>query len=667
MWERPPLSAQEEPEATRDQAPAVDSSDMDPIADLASALNEFQSPTVEPETGASSQGVAEMPPSLERDESTADVLGTIGEPSPTQDQPDLETATDLESALSEFLSSMDPVGSAGPEDSVAEPTAGEEAVETTPHVPASQEQPATVQEPTDFAPAGDLQSALNEFLSSMGQEDVAPAVEEPASPEPPPGPQIEDSAPAVPTGQEPSPESQPGDDFGSPDDLQSALSEFLGSKGEQGGAPPAPQMEESAPAIPTGQEPPPESQPADELGSSDDLQSALSEFLGSMGQQGGAPPADEPPPGPPIEESTDEFGSPDDLQSALSEFLSSMGEQGGAPSGDESSPGPQIEESTPAGPTFQEPSPESQPADEIGSADDLQSALSEFLSSMGEQGGAPSGDESSPGPQIEESTPAGPTFQEPSPESQPADEIGSADDLQSALNEFLGSMGEQGGEPPGDETTEPSSGPEIVDSAPAAPAFQEPKSESPQAGELQSALNEFLGSMGEQDAALPGNQPEGSAMNPQVVGSAPAAPTVPMPQPETQPASEFGSPDQLQSGLNVFLGSMGQPGETLGSSGDVQDSPQAPAGGLHLDNLVFMGGGGGEAPASADQDVRDAPNVDASQALMGSMGPASGGLGGGVGDDLGVRLKQAHPGITLAEGVTGLLCGMLRKTARSVE
>ena len=438
---------------------------------------------------------------------------------------------------------------------------------------------------------------------------MAPAVEEPASPEPPPGPQIEDSAPAVPTGQEPSPESQPGDDFGSPDDLQSALSEFLGSKGEQGGALPAPQMEESAPAIPTGQEPPPESQPADELGSSDDLQSALSEFLGSMGQQGGAPPADEPPPGPPIEESTDEFGSPDDLQSALSEFLSSMGEQGGAPSGDESSPGPQIEESTPAGPTFQEPSPESQPADEIGSADDLQSAL----------------------------------------------------------NEFLGSMGEQGGEPPGDETTEPSSGPEIVDSAPAAPAFQEPKSESPQAGELQSALNEFLGSMGEQDAALPGNQPEGSAMNPQVVGSAPAAPTVPMPQPETQPASEFGSPDQLQSGLNVFLGSMGQPGETLGSSGDVQDSPQAPAGGLHLDNLVFMGGGGGEAPASADQDVRDAPNVDASQALMGSMGPASGGLGGGVGDDLGVRLKQAHPGITLAEGVTGLLCGMLRKTARSVE
>ena len=350
----------------------------------------------------------------------------------------------------------------------------QEAVGPTRNIAGPAEEPAGGPAQPEIQSAGDLEAAFSEFVASAEAPEAAqPTVEAPATQGPVPEAK---STPIVDGSQEQAVVSQEQADIGSPDELQAALNEFLGSVETQEAGPsgtrapelPASQLEiEIQPGVPTSGEQPQSSQEDLTTASADDLEGALNQFLGDMEPLEMTPVAEdavEPPgandgagieldltgleedPSSPESQPAPGLLPTDDLQTALNEFLGSVEKlEADFNKGEPLGPLPQEEKgeawSESTG-TMDQPPVDGQDQPDNGSPDDLQAALAEFLATEGKSG-ASAGDEQ-PGPSMSEGAIKPESHASETKEqgsiSQDQPEMGFTDDLQAALNEFLGSV-----------------------------------------------------------------------------------------------------------------------------------------------------------------------------------------------------------------------------------
>ena len=236
------LPAHEAPEAEESATPGVQEQPADsqghqdvPSTDeLEAALAEFQRSLDEPERAPRGEDVRDAPSSQVLPDFRPDMPSLQGQPLVDQDQPDIASTTDLAAALSEFLATSEEPQAAPAVGGMVDSGRPQEAAEPEPYAPSAQGQ-------SGLPSADDLQSALDDFLRSL-QDPVAA----------PPGGEIGDSTHPheivepkadVPGIQEQSPAAEDQSETSGSDELQSALNEFLRSA-------------EKPPAAPAGQEPP---------------------------------------------------------------------------------------------------------------------------------------------------------------------------------------------------------------------------------------------------------------------------------------------------------------------------------------------------------------------------------------------------------------------------
>ena len=336
------------------------------------------------------------------------------QPIASQDRQGIESAGDLETALSEFVGSAE-----GPE---ATPTTGEAPATPSPkqEAPVTSDvagplgQPPTDQDPADIGSADELQAALNEFIGSVENQEAAPGAI--LTPELPDAQQEKQLQPDVPMSLEQPQFSQKEQVPASTDELEGALNQFLGEI-------------ESREVTPVVEAAGGSSVPQDKAGT--ELDNTGFEELASS------------PVGPPASELT----PTDDLQAALNEFLGSVEKiEADFSNGEPLGPVPQNEKGEAMLDTNRsqnQPTAGGPEQPDIDPADDLQEALNEFLAT-GTKSGNPPKIEDQPGPsksqeEIEWGLNLSELNERPAA-SQDQPEIEFTDDLQAALNDFLGSV-----------------------------------------------------------------------------------------------------------------------------------------------------------------------------------------------------------------------------------
>ena len=243
------VPAHEAPDAAEAATPGVQEQpshslghqDVPSTDELEAALTEFQRSLEEPERSPGGEDVRDAPSPQVVPDLQPDMPGLPVQPLVDQGQPDTASTADLAAALEEFLATSEESQPATAGGEMADSGRPQEAVEPEPHTPSAQGQ-------SGLPSTDDLQSALDDFLRSVKDPEAAL-----------PGGEIGDSAhrheidqpkPDVPGIQEQSPAAQDQPDTSGSDELQSALNEFLRST-EKPPSAPARQEPPETPILPT--------------------------------------------------------------------------------------------------------------------------------------------------------------------------------------------------------------------------------------------------------------------------------------------------------------------------------------------------------------------------------------------------------------------------------
>ena len=381
-------------------------------------------------------------------------------------------------------------------------------------------------------------------------------------------------------------------------------------------------------------------------------------------EEGSAAPSPEPeamaPGQPPLRQLRPEIASTARLESLLDEFRMSLEMAEAAPVVDRETepritpepPEPEIDtialQDLPSG------SPDSEGDSSLAG---LEAALSDFNESIGESVVPGAQDQvETPSPQeAYDQQPAAPAMEAQPPPDQGQPEIGSTAGLEAALEEFLAAgegpqvpaMEPPAGDSGGDKASE-----SMLGSLDGITQLDSPQDtgEQPFADDLQSALNDFLRSVGNKDATPSTDDGVEILPAPGADGSEEKKPDLEDLFAGSQDQAESLAPETLESALSEFL----QSAENLESGPaekPVQDTPLVISEGLLMDNLDFASGPGESQPAQepSNQEVGPAQGRESSIPTPPSVPQAAPPSQEEVGDDHFAQLRDSLAGLSSGE------------------